>query len=96
VVRTLGIEIRAGLHIGECEVMGPKVGGIAVHIAARIMALSQPGGVLVSRTVKDLVAGSGLDFESAGRHALRGVAEEWELYFAMSRAPGRAAPASPA
>ena len=91
-VRTLGIEIRAGLHIGECEIMGPKVGGIAVHIAARIMALSQPGGVLVSRTVKDLVAGSGLDFESAGRHALRGVAEEWDLYFAMSRPTGRAMP----
>lgn len=95
-VRTLGIEIRAGVHIGECEIMGPKVGGIAVHIAARVMALSQPGGVLVSRTVKDLVAGSGLDFECAGRHALRGVAEEWDLYFAMSRAPGRPAPASAA
>jgi class 3 adenylate cyclase len=85
VVRSLGMEIRAGLHIGECEVMGPKVGGIAVHIAARIMALSRPGGVMVSRTVKDLVAGSGLDFEPAGCHTLRGVAEEWELYFAMSR-----------
>jgi class 3 adenylate cyclase len=89
IVRTLGVEVRAGLHIGECELMGDKVGGIAVHIAARIMALSQPGGVLVSRTVKDLVAGSGLDFEPAGRHALRGVAEEWDLYFAMSRAPGQ-------
>jgi class 3 adenylate cyclase len=87
VVRTLGIEIRAGLHIGECEVMGAKVGGIAVHTAARIMSESRPGGVLVSRTVKDLVAGSGLVFENAGRHALRGVAEEWELYFAMSRLP---------
>jgi class 3 adenylate cyclase len=92
VVRTIGIEIRAGLHIGECEIMGPKVGGIAVHIAARIMALSQASGVLVSRTVKDLVAGSGLVFEPAGRHALRGVGEEWDLYFAMSRAPSRADP----
>lgn len=87
VVRTLGVEIRAGLHIGECEVMGAKVGGIAVHTAARIMSKSQPGGVLVSRTVKDLVAGSGLVFQDAGRHALRGVAEEWELYLAMSRLP---------
>jgi len=92
VVRTLGIEVRAGLHIGECEVMGPKVGGIAVHIAARVMALSQPGRVLVSRTVKDLVAGSGLHFESAGLHALRGVAEEWDLYYAMSGPPARNAP----
>lgn len=87
VVRTLGLEIRAGVHVGECEVMGDKVGGIAVHTAARIMNQSQPGGVLVSRTVKDLVAGSGLVFEDAGRHALRGVADEWELYFALSRPP---------
>src|SRR5690606_17183853 len=63
VVRALGIEMRAGLHIGECGVMGEKVGGIAVHTAARVMAESRPGGVLVSRTVKDLVAGSGLVFE---------------------------------
>jgi class 3 adenylate cyclase len=87
IVRTLGIEIRAGVHIGECEVMGEKVGGIAVHTAARIMAESRPGGVLVSRTVKDLVAGSGLVFEEYGRHSLRGVAQEWDLYFAMSRPP---------
>lgn len=85
VVRTLGLEVRAGVHIGECELMGEKVGGIAVHTAARIMAKSRPGGVLVSRTVKDLVAGSGLVFEEAGRHALRSVAEEWDLYFAVSR-----------
>jgi class 3 adenylate cyclase/pimeloyl-ACP methyl ester carboxylesterase len=89
-VRSLGIDIRAGLHIGECEVMGPKLGGIAVHIAARVMALSQPGKVMVSRTVKDLVAGSGLDFEPAGRHTLRGVAEEWDLYYALSRTPAQA------
>jgi pimeloyl-ACP methyl ester carboxylesterase len=89
IVRTLGVEIRAGLHVGECEIMGEKVGGIAVHIAARIMARSQPGGVLVSRTVKDLVAGSGLVFEEAGRHNLRGVAEGWDLYFAQGRSlPG--------
>jgi class 3 adenylate cyclase/pimeloyl-ACP methyl ester carboxylesterase len=91
VVRTLAIEVRSGVHIGECEVMGAKVGGIAVHIAARIMALARPGDVLVSRTVKDLVAGSGLVFEPAGRHVLRGVAEEWELHAAASRP--RASPA---
>jgi class 3 adenylate cyclase/pimeloyl-ACP methyl ester carboxylesterase len=95
VVRTLGIEIRAGVHIGECELMGQKVGGIAVHIAARIMAQSKPGEVLVSRTVKDLVAGSGLVFEEAGRHTLRGVAEEWELYFALSRPRSQRAPPTP-
>jgi class 3 adenylate cyclase/pimeloyl-ACP methyl ester carboxylesterase len=92
VVRTLGIEIRAGVHVGECEIMGQKVGGIAVHIAARIMAQSKPGEVLVSRTVKDLVAGSGLVFEDAGRHALRGVAEEWDLYFALGRPREQHAP----
>jgi class 3 adenylate cyclase len=95
IVRTLGIEIRAGVHIGECEIMGDKVGGIAVHTAARIMAQSRPGGVLVSRTVKDLVAGSGLVFEEAGRHALRGVAEEWDLYFAQGRSLARHALARP-
>ena len=96
VVGTLGIEIRAGLHIGECEVMGHKMGGIAVHTAARIMAESRPGGVLVSRTVKDLVAGSGLVFEEAGRRTLRGVAEEWDLYFALSRPLARGAQAATA
>jgi class 3 adenylate cyclase len=96
VVRTLGIDIRAGVHIGECEVIGDKVGGIAVHTAARIMARSKPGGVLVSRTVKDLVAGSGLVFKEAGRHALRGVAEEWDLYFAQSRPLPQQAPADSA
>jgi class 3 adenylate cyclase len=82
VVRTLGIEIRAGLHTGECELMGDKVGGIAVHIGARVMALSEPGKVLVSRTVKDLVAGSGLEFDSYGIHRLKGVAGDWELFSA--------------
>jgi len=82
VVRSLGIEIRAGLHTGECELMADKVGGMAVHIGARVMSLSQPGKVLVSRTVKDLVVGSGLNFDPAGRHNLKGVADEWELFFA--------------
>ena len=76
----LGVEVRVGLHTGECELRGRDVSGLAVHIAARIAALAPGGGVLVSRTVRDLVAGSGLRFEPAGRHALKGVPEEWELY----------------
>jgi pimeloyl-ACP methyl ester carboxylesterase len=82
VVRSLGVEIRAGLHIGECELMGEKVGGIAVHIGARVMAAADPGAVWVSRTVKDLVAGSGLVFESRGNHEFKGVAGDWELFAA--------------
>ncbi len=81
-VRPLGIDIRAGLHTGDCELMGEKVGGIAVHIGARVMASSEPGRVLVSRTVKDLVAGSGLEFTGHNIHQLKGVAGEWELFFA--------------
>ena len=80
VVRLLSLEVRAGLHIGECELIGDKVGGIAVHIGARVMSLAKPGQVLVSRTVKDLVAGSGLQFDAAGKHQLKGVAGEWELF----------------
>jgi class 3 adenylate cyclase len=79
-VRELGIEVRAGLHMGECEVMGRKVGGIAVHIAARVLGEAGPSEVLVSGTVKDLVAGSGLAFEDRGVHALKGVSGEWRLF----------------
>lgn len=79
-VRPLGVQVRAGLHTGECEVMGEKLGGIAVHIGARIAALAKPGEVLVSSTVKDLVAGSGLRFEDCGLHALKGVPGEWRLF----------------
>lgn len=82
VVRGLGIEIRAGLHIGECELMGEKVGGIAVHIGARVLSTAATGEVLVSRTVKDLVAGSGLNFETRGSHLLRGIEGAWELFAA--------------
>ena len=82
VVRSLDIEIRAGLHTGECELMGDKVGGMAVHIGARIMGLTRPGKVLVSRTVKDLVVGSGLVFSKAGKYSLKGVADKWELFSA--------------
>ena len=76
----VGIEVRAGLHTGEVELIGEDVGGIAVHVAARIAALAGPHQVLASRTVRDLAAGSAVDFEPFGRHALKGVAEEWDIY----------------
>jgi class 3 adenylate cyclase len=79
-VRELGIEIRAGLHTGECEMMGDDIGGIAVNIGARVGAAAGPGEVLVSRTVTDLVAGSGIEFADRGPHALKGVPGEWQLY----------------
>ena len=78
----LGIRVRAGVHTGECEVMGDDIGGIAVHIAARVSALAGPNEVLVSRTVKDLVAGSGIEFSDRGTHTLKGVADTWQLYAA--------------
>jgi class 3 adenylate cyclase len=76
----LGIRIRAGLHTGECEIMGDDIGGIAVHIAARVSALAGPGEVLVSRTVKDLVAGSGIQFGDRGVHTLKGIPDTWQLH----------------
>jgi len=79
-VRDLGLEIRAGLHTGECELIGDKPGGIAVNIGARIVGKAQPGEVLVSQTVKDLVAGSGITFEDRGVELLKGVPGEWRLY----------------
>src|SRR5262249_59801530 len=79
-VRDLGIEIRAGLHTGECEVMDGKVGGIAVHIGARVAATAAPGEVLVSNTVKDLVAGSGIEFSDRGVAVLKGVPGEFRLF----------------
>lgn len=79
-VRSLGIEIRAGLHTGECELMGDDVGGIAVHIGARVAASATAGQVLVSGTVKDLVAGSGLRFADRGSRRLQGVPGEWRLF----------------
>lgn len=78
--RGLGLPIRAGLHTGECETIGEDIGGIAVHIGARVAAEAAPGQVLVSSTVKDLVAGSGLRFEDCGPHRLKGVPEEWRLF----------------
>jgi class 3 adenylate cyclase/pimeloyl-ACP methyl ester carboxylesterase len=79
-VRPLGLEVRAGVHTGECEQMGDKLGGIAVHIAARVSAAANPGEVLVSQTVKDLVAGSGIPFDDRGTHELKGVPDEWRLF----------------
>jgi len=79
-LRGLGLPVRAGIHTGECEVADGKVAGVAVHVGARIATLAGPGEVLVSGTVKDLVAGSGLEFEDRGAHALKGVPGEWRLY----------------
>jgi class 3 adenylate cyclase len=83
-VRDLGIEIRIGLHTGECEVIDNKVGGISVSIGARVAGFAGPSEVLVSQTVKDLVAGSGLSFEDAGEHELKGVPDRWRLYRVVS------------
>ena len=79
-LRAIGLEIRAGLHTGECEVSDGKIVGIAVSIGARISSLAGPGDVLVSSTVKDLVAGSGLRFEDRGEHQLKGIPEAWHLF----------------
>jgi class 3 adenylate cyclase len=79
-VAPLGLSVRTGLHTGECERVGNDVAGMAVHIGARVMAAAAPGEVLTSSTVKDLVAGSELQFEDRGSHTLRGVPDEWHLY----------------
>ncbi len=79
-VKLLDLQIRAGIHAGECELMGDKIGGIAVHTASRVMSTAKPEEILVSRTVKDLVAGSGLMFEDCGSHTLKGVPEPWQLF----------------
>jgi class 3 adenylate cyclase len=75
-----GVRVRAGLHTGECEFIGDDIGGIAVHIASRVSAEAGPDEVLVSRTVKDLVAGSGIEFSDRGSHRLKGVPDAWQLY----------------
>ena len=80
----LRVEIRAGLHVGECELRGDDVGGLAVHIGARIAGLAKPSEILVSRTVRDLVAGSGLRFDERGEHELKGVPDRWSLYAVAS------------
>jgi pimeloyl-ACP methyl ester carboxylesterase len=83
-VKQLGIDVRAGVHTGECELMGDNVGGIAVNIGARVMSKAEPGSVFVSGTVKDLVAGSGIEFRDEGIHALKGVPGEWKLFAAQA------------
>jgi class 3 adenylate cyclase len=82
-VRDLGLDVRSGLHTGECGLVDGKVAGIAVHTGARVAAHAGPGEVLVSSTVKDLVAGSGLAFEDRGVHELKGIPGEWRLYAAV-------------
>jgi class 3 adenylate cyclase len=83
-VSELGLEVRAGLHTGECELANGKVAGIAVHTGARVASLAQPGEVLVSSTVKDLVAGSEIDFEDRGSQELKGIPGEWKLFAVSS------------
>jgi class 3 adenylate cyclase len=83
-VQALGIEVRAGLHTGECEIRGDDIGGIAVHIGARVSALAAPNDVLVSSTLRDLVIGSGLQFEERGTYDLKGVPGEWRLFAVAS------------
>ena len=83
-VHALGIEVRAGLHTGECEVRGDDIGGIAVHIGARVSALAGANEVLVSSTVRDLVIGSGIEFVDRGTHELKGVPGEWRLFAVAS------------
>ncbi len=75
--RQLGMEVRAGVHTGECEVIGNKVAGISVHTGARVAALAGSGEVLVSHTIKDLAAGSGIRFDDRATHALKGIPGEW-------------------
>ena len=88
-VRALGLDVRAGLHTGEIELVNDKVSGLAVHIGARVAATAGPGEVLVSSTVKDLVAGSGLRFQDRGSQALKGVPGQWHLFaLAPENRPG--------
>jgi class 3 adenylate cyclase/pimeloyl-ACP methyl ester carboxylesterase len=83
-VQALGIQVRAGLHTGECEIRGEDIGGIAVHIGARVSALAGPSDVLVSSTLRDLVIGSGIEFEDRGAHELKGVPGEWRVFAVAS------------
>jgi len=86
-VHGIGLELRVGIHTGECEPVGDRLRGVAVHIAARVASLAEPGVILVSSTVKDLVAGSGLAFTNAGTHELKGVPDAWTLYAVKTLEP---------
>ena len=81
-VGELGLEVRAGVHTGECDIRGDDLSGLAVHIAARIAALAGAGEILISNTVKDLVAGGGITFEDRGAHELKGVPGTWNIFSA--------------
>jgi class 3 adenylate cyclase len=83
----LGLRVRVGLHTGECERLGEKVSGVAVHTAARLSRLARPHEVLVTSTVKDVVSGSGLRFEERGTHVLKGLPGTWQLFAAVGREP---------
>ncbi|MGN6336465.1 adenylate/guanylate cyclase domain-containing protein, partial [Mycobacterium sp.] len=83
-VQALDIQVRAGLHTGECEIRGHDIGGIGVHIGARVSALAGADDVLVSSTLRDLVIGSGLEFEERGAHELKGVPGEWRVFAVAS------------
>src|SRR5207247_2157467 len=87
-VRKLGLEVRAGLHIGEAELTGEKVGGIAVTTAARVSAIAGPGEILVTATIAQMVAGAGLEFSGLGARELKGVPGTWEL-FALTAVDGQ-------
>jgi class 3 adenylate cyclase len=94
-VRELGIEVRAGVHTGECELIGDDIGGMAVHIGARVGALVGPGEVLATSTVRDLVAGSGIGFAERGTHELKGVPGQWALLAVSPEAEPKPAPLAP-
>jgi class 3 adenylate cyclase len=79
-LRRIGVEVRSGVHAGECEESGGKLVGIAVHIGSRVLGIARPGEVLVSSTVMDLVTGSGIEFDDRGQHTLKGIAGPWHLY----------------
>jgi class 3 adenylate cyclase len=82
-VQSMGLSVRVGLHTGEVETMGDDIGGMAVHIGARVGSLAGPSEVLTTSTVKDLVVGSGLQFEDRGEHDLKGVPGRWHLYLVV-------------
>ena len=84
-VREIGVEVRIGLHTGECEVVGEKLRGVAVHIGSRVAGKANAGEVVVSQTVKDVATGTGFVFEDAGEHELKGIPDRWHLYRVVSR-----------
>jgi class 3 adenylate cyclase len=93
VMGSLGLQIKAGVHAGECERLGNSIAGIAVHIGARVVAIAGPGEVLVSSTIRELVMGSGIGFVDHGTHSLKGVPGEWRLFLALgTQAPMQSAP----